>query len=77
MFVSGNATLANSYPVTASLGLISYRSYDSAVHWNVSTCLLSMVAAFGISAVFVFTAKGNVPVKKAKKGKKAIVKKGW
>ncbi len=30
MFASGNAALANIYPVTASLGLISYRSYDSA-----------------------------------------------
>ena len=59
MFASGNAALANIYPVTASLGLISYRSYDSAVHWNVSTCLLSMTAALMISAVFVFTAKGN------------------
>ncbi len=77
MFVSGNATLANIYPVTASLELISYRSYDSAVHWNVLTCLLSMVAALGISAVFVFTAKGNVPVIKTKKCKKAIAKKGW
>ena len=77
MFASGNAALANMYPVTASLGLISYRSYDSAVHWNVLTCLLSMVAALGISAVFVFTAKGNVPVIKTKKRKKAIAKKGW
>ena len=77
MFASGNAALANIYPVTASLGLIRYRSYDSAVHWNVSICLFSMIAALGISAVFVFTAKGNVPVKKVKKHKKAIVKKGW
>jgi hypothetical protein len=77
MFASGNATLANIYPVTASLGLIRYRSYDSAVHWNVLTCLLSMVAALVISAVFVFTAKGNVPVKNTKKRKKAITKKGW
>ena len=77
MFASGNAVLANIYPVTASLGLIRYRSYDSAVHWNVSACLFSMIAALMISAVFVFTAKGNVPVKKAKKRKKAIARKGW
>lgn len=50
MLASGNATLANIYPVTASLGLISYRSYDS--------------------AVFIFPAKGNVPVKKAKRRKR-------
>ena len=77
MFASGNATLANIYPVTASLGLISYRSYDSAVHWNVFFCLFSMIAALIVSAVFIFTAKGNVPVKKTKKHKKAVVKKGW
>lgn len=77
MFASGNAMLANIYPVTASLGLINYRSYDSAVHWNVFICLFSMIAVSMITAAFVFTAKGNVSVKKAKKRKKAIAKKGW
>ena len=77
MFASGNITLANVYPVTASLGLISYRSYDAAVHWNVFLCLLSMIVVLMITAVLVFTAKGNVPVKAAKKHKKTITKKGW
>ncbi len=77
MFASGNMTLANIYPVAASLGLISYRSYDAAVHWNVFLCLLSMIAVLAISAAFVFTAKGNVPVRAAKKHKKTITKKGW
>ena len=76
MFASGNITLANVYPVTASLGLISYRSYDAAVHWNVFLCLLSMIVVLMITAVFVFTAKGNVSVKAAKKHKKTT-KKGW
>ena len=77
MFASGNAALANVYPVTASLGLISYRSYDPAVHWNVLICLFSMIAVLMITAVFVFTAKGNVPVKAAKKRTKTTTKKGW
>lgn len=77
MFASGDAALANMYPVTASLGLISYRSYDPAVHWNGLICLLSMIVALMISAVFACTAKGNVPVKMAKKHKKTIAKKGW
>ena len=77
MFASGNAALANIYPVTASLGLISYRSYDPAVHWNVLICLFSMIAVLMITAVFVFTAKGNVPVKAAKKHKRTTTKKGW
>ncbi|MCI8355527.1 MAG: ABC transporter permease subunit, partial [Lachnospiraceae bacterium] len=76
MFASGNAALANVYPVTASLGLIRYRSYDPAVHWNVLICLFSMIAVLMITAFFVFTAKGNVTVKAAKKHKKAT-KKGW
>ncbi|MBD5392913.1 MAG: ABC transporter permease [Lachnospiraceae bacterium] len=77
MFAAGNMTLANIYPITASMGLIQYRSYDPAVHWNVLTCLFSMIAALMISAVFIFTAKGNVSVIKAKNIKKTIVKKGW
>ncbi len=77
MFASGNVKLANTYPITASLGLINYRSYDSAVHWNAFACLFSMVAALLISAVFVFTAKKNTPVKAAKNHKKSITKKGW
>ena len=52
------------------------RSYDSAVHWNAGLCLPSVLAAVGITAVFIVTAKGSVPVKKAKK-KQAAVKKGW
>lgn len=77
MFAAGNMTLANIYPITASMGLIQYRSYDPAVHWNVLNCLFSMIAALMISAVFIFTAKGNVSVIKAKNIKKTIVKKGW
>lgn len=76
MFASGNATLANIYPVTASLGLINYRSYDSAVHWNIFICLFSMIAALLISAAFIFTAKGNASIKTAKTHKKTT-KKGW
>ena len=77
MFAAGNMTFANIYPITASMGLIQYRNYDPAVHWNVLTCLFSMIAALMISAVFIFTAKGNVSVIKAKNIKKTIVKKGW
>ena len=77
MFAAGNMTLANIYPITASMGLIQYRSYDEAVHWNMLICLFSMIAVLMITAVFVFTAKGSVPVKAAKKHKKTITKKGW
>ena len=77
MFASGNMTLANLYPVTASMGLINYRSYDPAVHWNYFICAFSLLISLLLSAVFVFTAKESVPVKAAKKKKKGIAKKGW
>ena len=34
-------------------------------------------AALAVSAVFIVSAKENVPVNKAKKHKETIVKKGW
>ena len=77
MFAAGSAILADLYPVTASLGLIHYRSYDPAVHWNTIICIFSMLAALLISGVFVFTAKTGAPVKASKKTKRVITKKGW
>lgn len=77
MFAAGNMTLASLYPITASMGLIRYRSYDEAVHWNTPLCGLSMMAAFLISAVIVATAKNASPAKLAQKQKKVIAKKGW
>lgn len=37
----------------------------------------SMIAALLLSAISIFTAKGNMPVKAAKSHKKAVTKKGW
>ena len=54
MFAAGSMTLSNIYPITASMGLIQYRSYDAAVHWNTGLCILSMVVVLIISAVIVF-----------------------
>lgn len=77
MFAAGDPTLASIYPVTASLGLIRYRSYDPAVHWNVWICLFSMIAAWMVAAVSICAAKGNAPVRTAQKGGKTKTKKGW
>ncbi len=77
MFAAGNGTLADIYPVTASLGLIGYRSYDPGVHWNMIECLLSVIISVLISAAFVFTAREREPGKTVKKAQKAVVKKGW
>ena len=77
MFAAGNMTLANIYPITASMGLIQYRSYDEGVHWNVLLCGLSMIAVLLVSAVIVVTAKNVSHVKRVRKQKKIITKKGW
>lgn len=77
MFAAGNMSLANIYPITASLGLIGYRSYDAAVHWNIIWCAFSLVVVLGISALLILTKKDKEPQKARKKEKKAIQKKGW
>ena len=77
MFAAGNMTLANLYPVTASMGLVGYRSYDAAVHWNPLVCALSLLITLLIAAVFVVTAKKSAAPKAAKKPKQVITKKGW
>lgn len=76
MFAAGNMTLANLYPITASMGLIQYRSYDEAVHWNTGLCELSIMAAFLISAVIVTNAKNVSPEKTTQKQKKVKKKAG-
>lgn len=77
MFAAGNMRLANLYPVTASMGMISYRSYDPAVHWNMFVCLLSMLTAVLVSVLLVWTARERATAKKVKEPKKAVTKKGW
>lgn len=77
MFASGNMTLANLYPVTASMGLVGYRSYDEAVHWNPLLCTLGLLAALLVSAIFVRTTKKSAAAKRLKKPKQVITKKGW
>lgn len=77
MFAAMDGTLADVYPVTASLGLISYRSYDPAVHWNIPVCIFSLSASLLVSAAVVFAAKGSAPAKSRKKPQRAVTKKGW
>ena len=77
MFAAGSAALADLYPITASLGLIRYRSYDPVVHWNTMVCVSSMLAVLLVSFAFVFTTKADVPVKAPKKVKRIVTKKGW
>ena len=77
MFAAGNMTLANLYPMTAALGLLGYRNYDAAVHWNIIMCLFSLVIMVGFSAFLILVMKNKEPQRKAKKASKKAPKKGW
>ena len=74
---AGNMTLANLYPITASLGMVGYRSYDTAVNWNIGTCSCSLVLAVVISAILILCMKRPRATQTKKKAKKAAPKKGW
>ena len=77
MFAAGNMTLANIYPITASLGMIHYRSYDAAVRWNTVTCMVSLAIVVAIFVVLILCMKEKEPKQVKKKVKKAAPKKGW
>ena len=78
MFAAGNMKLANIYPITASLGMINYRSYE--VHWNIPLCCLSMAVMLAVSIVMILSMGNNFELKKPAKSKskqKIQLKKGW
>ena len=77
MFAAGNMTLANLYPITASLGMIGYRSYDTAVNWNIITCICSLTVVVSISVVLVLCMKEKEQKQAKKNAKKTAPKKGW
>lgn len=77
MFAAGNMTLANIYPITASLGMIYYRSYDAAVSWNLVSCTVSLAIVVAISAGLILCMKEKEPKQVKKKAKKVAPKKGW
>ena len=77
MFAAGSMSLANIYPITASLGLIAYRSYDAAVNWNIPLCVLSMALAVGLAAILIATSKEKEPHSTKKPERTALKKKGW
>lgn len=76
LFAAGSNTLAQIYPMTASLGMVGYRSYE--VDWNTPLCCASMAAMLLISAVMILCTKKNMEGKKPEKVKSnAPIKKGW
>ena len=56
-FYARDTSRKNLYPITASLGMVGYRSYDTAVNWNIGTCSCSLVLAVVISAILILCMK--------------------
>lgn len=77
MFAAGSAKIVNVYPITASMGLISYRSYDSAVHWNTPVCVASMCAMLVLTVIILLPMKAQETRKAGEKRERAVTKKGW
>lgn len=78
MFAAGNMSIANIYPITASLGLIGYRSYDTAVHWNLASCAFSIIFVVGIAAILIAIGKNKEPKTAVKKRvRHSVPRKGW
>lgn len=77
MFASGSMALANVYPITAGMGLVCYRSYDEAVHWNPLLCLCSLLAALLLAAALVMTTPRSAAARRKRAPKRAAAKKGW
>ena len=77
MFAAGNMTLANLYPITASLGMIGYRSYDTAVNWNIITCICSLTVVVAISVVLFLCIKEKEEKHAKKKEYLSAPKKVW
>ena len=76
VFAAGSVKLSNLYPITASLGMIGYRSYD--VTWNTPLCCGSMALMIALTAVILLTMKSGTDRRwSARKKTKTPLKKGW
>ena len=75
MFAAGNMTLANIYPITASLGMVGYRSYDTAVNWNIGTCSCSLALCLSLFlAILILCMKEREATQTKEKGQKGSSK---
>lgn len=77
MFAVRDMTLANLYPISASLGMVQYRSYDEAVHWNIFLCLGSLAFVVAITVLLILCMKEQELIQARRKTEKAVRKKGW
>lgn len=76
LLASSKMAIANIYPITATLGLIGYRSYDLSVNWNIGLNIISLALMILLS--ILITIKSNINLDNSKEKKKKVkTKKGW
>ncbi len=76
MFAASSAAMSNIYPITASLGMVLYRSYE--VRWDLPLCCASMAAVVGCSVILLTRIGQNSDRKRNVKRKaNTPLKKGW
>ncbi len=76
IFAVGNMNVANIYPITAALGIIGYRNYDSSVNWNFRLCIFVIILMCLIAIIslnFISKKESNKQVNNTKLAKR----KGW
>lgn len=74
---TGNSQLSSIYPISASLGMIHYRSYEVGVYWNTPLCALSIFSMFAIGIAIIFLGSRSSIHEPNMKEKSAVQKKGW
>lgn len=75
LFAAGSKSFSQIYPITASLGMAGYRSYEA--YWNFPVCCATMAAVLAVSAGMILCMKFREVQEPGKKGLKTPVKKGW
>lgn len=77
LFLANSPFWTSRYPILASLGLLDYRSYDSAVHWNRPACLGSLAATLALTVFILLLSRQRETKAVAKKSKHLKPKRGW
>lgn len=72
MFTNGSSI----YPVSATLGLINYRSGAEGVMWHKGLCFMSVLVTCAIGIAFMFI-KPNLAKRKITKNNRSLHKRSW
>ncbi len=70
--MAGSSRLSQIYPITASLGMAGYRSYEA--YWNLPVCCATMAAVLAVSAGMILCMKDREIKEAGNDRKKSHVK---